>query len=148
MADRCMPYWTIRHVEIREAVPGQKFTVFLLENDGEDARYFDLQRMLAEPGPQEIDLELDSYCIVSESEGVDYGGLAEVTMLPGRLALHFRPEAVEELELPSEEISLGIDPGIDVHELWAGMQRVLTYGNHLKVSAMRFIRPSEGEAAL
>ncbi|MFJ8129493.1 hypothetical protein [Streptomyces hydrogenans] len=139
MADRNVPYWTIRHVDIKEAVPGQTFTVFMLENDSEDARYFDLQCMLEEPGPQEIDLELDSYCIVSESEGVDYGGLAEVAMLPGRLVLQFRPEAVEELELPSEEIILGIDPDINVHELWAGMQKVLTYGNHLKVPSMRFM---------
>ncbi|WP_406858748.1 Imm10 family immunity protein [Streptomyces sp. HUAS MG47] len=139
MADRNMPYWIIRHVEIKEAVPGQTFTVFMLENDSKDARYFDLQRMLEEPGPQEIDLELDSYCIVSESEGVDYGGLAEVTMLPGRLVLQFRPEAVEELELPSDEIILGIAPDINVYELWAGMQKVLTYGNHLKVPNMRFM---------
>ncbi|MCM1949294.1 Imm10 family immunity protein [Streptomyces sp. G2] len=139
MADGNVPYWTIRHVEIKEAVPGQTFTVFMLEDDREDARYFDLQRMLEEPGPQEIDLELDSYCIVSESEGVDYGGLAEVTMLQGRLVLQFRPEAVEELELPSEEIILGIAPDINVHELWAGMQKVLTYGNRLKVPSMRFM---------
>ncbi|MFE3121848.1 Imm10 family immunity protein [Streptomyces hydrogenans] len=139
MVDGNVPYWTIHHVEIKEAVPGQTFTVFMLEGDKEDARYFDLQRMLEEPGPQEIDLELDSYCIVSESEGVDYGGLAEVTMLPGRLVLQFRPEAVEELELPSEEIILDIAPDINVHELWAGMQKVLTYGNHLKVPNMRFM---------
>ncbi|MFD6081758.1 Imm10 family immunity protein [Streptomyces hydrogenans] len=139
MVDGNVPYWTIRHVEIKEAVPGQTFTVFMLEDDREDARYFDLQRMLEEPGPQEIDLELDSYCIVSESEGVDYGGLAEVTMLQGRLVLQFRPEAVEELELPSEEIILGIAPDINVHELWAGMQKVLTYGNRLKVPSMRFM---------
>ncbi|MEU3606408.1 Imm10 family immunity protein [Streptomyces sp. NPDC035033] len=132
---------------MKEAVPGQTFTVFMLENDSEGARYFDLQRMLEEPGPQEIDLDLDSYCIVSESEGVDYGGLAEVTMLPGRLVLQFRPEAVEELELPSEEIVLGIDPDINVHELWAGMQKVLTYGNHLKVPSMRFMGSSESRAA-
>ncbi|MGW6562110.1 Imm10 family immunity protein [Streptomyces hydrogenans] len=139
MAERNMPYWTIRHVEIKEAVLGQTFTVFMLENDSEDARYFDLQRMLEEPGRQEIDLELDSYCIVSESEGVDYGGLAEVTMLPGQLVLQFRPEAVEELELPSDEITLDIAPDINVYELWAGMQKVLTYGNHLKVPSMRFM---------
>ncbi|MFE5509644.1 Imm10 family immunity protein [Streptomyces sp. NPDC056529] len=139
MAGRSVPYWTIRHVEIREAIPGRTFTVFMLEEDTEDARYFDLQRALEEPDSQEIDLEMDSYCIVSESEGVDYGGLAEVTMLPGRLVLRFRPEAVEELELPSEEITLAIDPGVDAHELWAGLQKVLTYGNRLKVPTMRLM---------
>lgn len=85
MAEPSVPYWTIRHLESGESVPGQTFTVFIAEGDGEDARYFDLQRMIEEPGQQEMDLELDSYCIVSEGDGVDFGGLEEATLLPGRL---------------------------------------------------------------
>lgn len=136
MADPCKPYWTIRHMEVGEAVTGQTFTVFIAEDDTEDAHYFDLQRMLEEPGQQEIDLELDSYCIVNESEGVDYGGLEEAALLPGRLLLRFRAKSMEELELPSEVIVLGIDPGIDISELRTGLKNVLTYGNSLKVPVL------------
>ncbi|GGW09159.1 hypothetical protein GCM10010264_38130 [Streptomyces globisporus] len=128
-----VPYWTIRHLESGESVPGQTFTVFISEGDREDARYFDLQRMIEEPDQQEIDLELDSYCIVSESDGVDYGGLEEVTLLPGWLILQFRSESAKELELPSQAITLGIAPGVDIGELRTGVKKVLTYGNPSKV---------------
>lgn len=53
MAEPGTPYWTIRHLESGESVPGQTFTVFIAEGDSEDARYFDLQRMIEEPGQQE-----------------------------------------------------------------------------------------------
>ncbi|MFI1221666.1 MULTISPECIES: Imm10 family immunity protein [unclassified Streptomyces] len=133
MAEPGVPYWTIRHLESGESVPGQTFTVFIAEGDSGEARYFDLQRMIEEPGQQEIDLELDSYCIVSEGDGVDYGGLEEATLLPGRLILQFRSESAEELELPSRVITLGIAPGIDIDELRTGLKRVLTYGAPSKV---------------
>ena len=110
--------------------------MFIAEDDTEDARYFDLQRMLDEPDQQQIDLELDSYCIVSESQGVDYGGLEEVTLLPDRLILRFRADSVDELELPSRVITLGIEPGIDAAELRTGLKKVLTYGNSLKVPVL------------
>ncbi|WP_371625575.1 Imm10 family immunity protein [Streptomyces sp. NBC_01116] len=133
MAEPSVPYWTIRHLESGESVPGQTFTVFIAEGDGEDARYFDLQRMIEEPGQQEMDLELDSYCIVSEGDGVDFGGLEEATLLPGRLILRFRSASAEELQLPSTVIALGIAPGVDIGELRAGLEKVLTYGNPSKV---------------
>ncbi|MFD4029176.1 Imm10 family immunity protein [Streptomyces sp. NPDC058637] len=136
MADPIVPYWTMRYLESGEAVPGHTFTVFIAEDDTEDARYFDLQRMIGEPGQQEIDLELDSYCIVSESDGVDYGGLEATTLLPGQLTLQFRADSVDELELPSRTITLGIDPDIDIDELRRGLKKVLTYGNSLKVPVM------------
>ncbi|WP_189947318.1 Imm10 family immunity protein [Streptomyces roseolus] len=119
-------------------IPGQTFTVYISEGVGEDGQYFDLQRMLEEPGRQEIDLELDSYCVVTGEEVVDYGSLEEVELLPERLTLIFREESIDELELPSNVITLGIDSKIDVDSLREGLKKVLTYGNPVKVPRMNF----------
>ncbi|MFD6202771.1 hypothetical protein ACWCQF_12585 [Streptomyces rubiginosohelvolus] len=131
MAEPDVSYWTIRHLESGESVPGQAFGVFIAEGDSEDARYFDLGCMIEEPRQQDRELELDSYCIVSES-----GGLEEAALLTDRLILRFRSESVEELELPSETITLPIAPGVDIGELRTGLKKVLTYGNPSKVPVM------------
>ncbi len=136
MAEPDASYWTIRHLESGESVPGHVFSVFIAEGDSEDARYFDLQCMLEEPRQQDRDLEFDSYCIVSESGGVDYGGLEEAALFPHRLILRFRSDSVEELELPSENITLAIAPGVDIGELRTGLRKVLVYGNPSKVPVM------------
>ncbi|XUZ28773.1 hypothetical protein ACQVDT_29460 [Streptomyces sp. RMIT01] len=131
------PQWVIRHVESGESVPGRVFTIYVAENEGsEDVRYFDLQCGLSEPTAQDVDLELDSYCIVNDAGGVQYGGLDEVTVLPDRLVLRFQDDAAEELELSSNVVTLGIDPAVDVEKIRAGFRRVLSYGNPHKVPNM------------
>ncbi|CAM5740083.1 hypothetical protein SMICM304S_11833 [Streptomyces microflavus] len=83
--------WVIRHVESGESIPGMVFTIYVAESDAsEDVRYFDLQCALGEPTAQDVDLELDSYCIVNDAGGVQFGGLDEVTMGPDGLVLRFR----------------------------------------------------------
>ncbi|WP_073948716.1 Imm10 family immunity protein [Streptomyces kebangsaanensis] len=138
MTEMTPPYWVIRYVESGESVPGGPFTVFIAENDDEDGHYFDLQCMPDEPSAQNIKLELDSYCIVSENGGVHYGGLKEVTLQPDRLVLQFLDDAVEELDLPSGVVELGIAPGIDIDEIRSGLRRVLSYGNPGKIPRMNF----------
>lgn len=129
--------WVIRHVESGESIPGLVFTIFVAESDAsEDVRYFDLQCGLSEPTAQDVDLELDSYCIVNDAGGVQYGGLDEVTLLPDGLVLSFQDDAVEELELFSRVVTLGIDPAIDFDEVRAGLRKVLSYGNPRKVPQM------------
>ncbi len=129
--------WVIRHVESGESIPGMVFTIYVAESDAsEDVRYFDLQCALYEPTAQDIDLELDSYCIVNDAGGVQYGGLDEVAMGPDGLVLSFRDDAVEELELSSRVVTLGIDSAIDVDEVRAGLRKVLSYGNPRKVPQM------------
>ncbi|MFF0059542.1 hypothetical protein ACFYRI_34685 [Streptomyces microflavus] len=129
--------WVIRHVESGESTPGMVFTIYVAESDAsEDVRYFDLQCALSEPTAQDVDLELDSYCIVNDAGGVQYGGLDEVAMGPDGLVLSFRDDAVEELELSSRVVTLGIDSAIDVDEVRAGLRKVLSYGNPRKVPQM------------
>ncbi|MFJ3578633.1 hypothetical protein [Streptomyces rubiginosohelvolus] len=131
------PQWVIRHVESGESIPGQVFSIYIAESEEtEDVRYFDFQCGLSEPTAQDVDLELDSYCIVNDAGGVQYGGLDEVAVLPDRLVLRFQDDAVEELELSSAAVTLGIDPAIDVEEIRAGLRKVLPYGNPLKVPNM------------
>ncbi|MFJ5734084.1 Imm10 family immunity protein [Streptomyces microflavus] len=136
MTDLTSPQWVIRFVESGESIPGETFTIFVAEDDSGDGRHFDLQCMLSEPSAQNVRLELDSYCIVNEAGGVHYGGLEEVSLLPENLILRFRDDAVEELELSSNVVTLGIDPTIDVEEVRAGLRKVLSYGNPHKVPNM------------
>ena len=137
MTDPAAPYWTIEYLESGESVPGGPFTVFISEGE-EDGRSLDLQCVPDEPDEQSVRLELDSYCVVSEGGGVHYGGLEAVALRPDRLLLRFTDEAVGELELPSQEVVLGIAPGIGVEELRAGLRKVLSYGNPEKVPTMSF----------
>ncbi|MFG2512765.1 hypothetical protein [Streptomyces sp. NPDC048584] len=138
MTEINLPYWVIRYVESGESVPGGPFTIFIAEDDNGDGRHLDLQCMPDEPSAQNVRLEMDSYCIVSEGEGVHYGGLKEVTLQPDRLVLRFLDDAVEELELPSDVVELGIAPGVDVDEIRSGLRRVLSYGNPGKIPRMNF----------
>ncbi|MFG3007424.1 Imm10 family immunity protein [Streptomyces calvus] len=129
------PYWEITTLVVGEEVPDITFSVFV--GDGDDAAangyYFDLQRFLNEqPDEQNVRNGTDSYCVVNESGGVHYGGLEEVSLLPGLLTLRFNDEAAEVLGLPSTIIPLGISSGVDLDQLRAGLHRVLTYGNPQK----------------
>lgn len=129
--------WVIRHVESGDSIPGMVFTIYVAESDAsEDVRYFDLQCALSEPTVQDVDLELDSYCIVNDAGGVQFGGLDAVTMGPDGLVLSFQDDAVEELELSSRVVTLGFDSAIDVDEVRAGLRKVLSYGNPRKVPQM------------
>lgn len=129
------PYWEIATLVVGEEVPGVTFSVFI--GDGDDAAangyYFDLQRFLSEqPDEQNVRNGTDTYCVMNESGGVQYGGLKGVSLLPGLLTLSFDDEAVKELGLPSNVIPLGIASAVDLAELRAGLHRVLTYGNSQK----------------
>ncbi|MEG3628640.1 Imm10 family immunity protein [Streptomyces poriticola] len=133
------PYWTIAALVVGEAVPGATFTVFI--GDGEDAEsdgyYFDFQRRLSdEVKEQDVRNETDSYCVVNESGGVYYGGLEEVSLLQDVLCLRFDDGAVEALGLPSNVVPLNIASGIDIHEMRAGLRRVMSYGNPAKIPSM------------
>lgn len=138
MTEMTTPYWVIRYVESGESVPGGPFTVFVAEDDNGDGHHLDLQCMPDEPSPQNVRLGLDSYCIVSESGGVQYGGLKEVALHPDRLVLQFMDDAVEELELPSGVVELGIAPGVDIDEIRSGLRKVLSYGNPGQIPRMNF----------
>ncbi|MFE1290592.1 hypothetical protein [Streptomyces sp. NPDC058751] len=133
---RLSPFWEIVTLTVREEVPGVTLSVFI--GDGNDAAengyYFDFHRFLEkQPDEQDVRNGTDSYCVTNESGGVHYGGLKRVSLLPGLLTLSFGDEAVEALGLPSNVIPLEIAPEVDLLELRAGLQRVLTYGNPQKL---------------
>ncbi|MCX4905277.1 Imm10 family immunity protein [Streptomyces sp. NBC_00878] len=114
---------------VEENVPDSCFTVGLAEDEYGEGRYLTFQCGLEEPGDQERTLGLDSYCILNETGGVDYGGVKEVSLVADKISFRFRPEAVEALELPSGEIALDVAPGCDIETLRFGLRRVLNYGN-------------------
>ncbi|MDX3321196.1 Imm10 family immunity protein [Streptomyces sp. ME03-5684b] len=135
------PYWEITTLSIREEVPGVTFSILIA--DGEDAVengfYFDIHRFLDEhPDEQNVRNGTDSYCVVNESSGVHYGGIVEVSLLPGLLTLTFNDKAPEVLGLPANTIPLGIAPEVNINDLQTNLRHVLTYGNPQKIPRLNF----------
>ncbi|GGZ66360.1 hypothetical protein GCM10010344_36140 [Streptomyces bluensis] len=107
--------------------------VGIAEDEHGEGGYFIFQCGLETLDEQAQSLELDSYCILNDAGGVQYGGLNEVSLYPGRVRFHFSPEAAVELELPEQEIELGLTSGVDIESLRGGLRRVLTYGKPAKI---------------
>ncbi|BBC29385.1 hypothetical protein SGFS_006790 [Streptomyces graminofaciens] len=121
--------WVVRKISIEENLPDSVFTVGLAEDEAGQGCYLVFQCGLEEPSEQNRRLGLDSYCILNESGGVDYGGVEEVSISQNRLTLRFREEAIEELELPNENIVLAFHSGSDMAGLRIGLGRILSYGD-------------------
>lgn len=76
---------------------------------------------------------MDSYCVLNESGGVDYGGVEEIVITAKELIIQFRQEAIEELELSTEIVTLQISMDVDMGSLRGGLNRVLSYGKPEKI---------------
>lgn len=123
------PEWLVGVVVVQENVPESCFLVGIAEDEYGDGHYLTFQSGLEEPGEQERELGLDSYCIVNETGGVHYGGLESVSLSTGQISFRFSSEAVEALSLPGQEITLSVASGSDLQSLRDGLRRVLSYGN-------------------
>ncbi|MGY3059463.1 hypothetical protein ACVWZD_003708 [Streptomyces sp. TE3672] len=133
--------WEVRTVTSSPNVPDDCFVVGLSEDIEESERCFIFQSRLSSPSAQARRLEMDSYCIVTESGDVNYGGLENVVITSESITLHFNEEAVEELSLFGRRVALGLAPEVDVPLLVSGLKKVLFYGNDEKYP--RFSDPSE-----
>ncbi|MER5645473.1 Imm10 family immunity protein [Streptosporangium sp. NPDC002524] len=84
-----------------------------------------------EPDEQEIDLGMDTYCVVREDQaGTTYGGVTRCELASGRLTLHFTAEAARELRVePVVRVDLRIDDG-GVELLRSSLREILLSGRH------------------
>ncbi|MBM7439280.1 hypothetical protein JOC24_002688 [Streptomyces sp. HB132] len=101
----------------------------LAEDNMGDGEYLIFQARLTEPSGQDRRLEMDSYCIIAKSGGVNYGGLEGVSVDTSEVILDFNEEAAEELSLECRRVVLGVAGEVDVSLLSSGLKRVLRYGN-------------------
>lgn len=84
-----------------------------------------------ETDEQEIELDMDTYCIVREDQtGTTYGGVTHCELDSGRLTLHFTAEAAKELNVePVVRIDLQIDDdGVEL--LRSSLREILLSGRH------------------
>ncbi|WP_327310497.1 Imm10 family immunity protein [Streptomyces sp. NBC_01243] len=121
--------WEVRTVTSSPNVPDDCFVVGISEDTEGSERYFIFQSRLSAPSAQARRLEMDSYCTVTESGDVNYGGLENVVITPASITLYFNEEAVEELSLSGRRVTLGLAPEVDVPLLVSGLRKVLFYGN-------------------
>jgi hypothetical protein len=83
---------------------------------------------LFEPDGQDVQLGMDTYCLVTPDQGTVYGGVREVVLRDGLLGV-VAPDSLEALRLgdPVIEASLAVDAEA-VEQLREGLRRILSYG--------------------
>jgi hypothetical protein len=64
------------------------------------------------PSQQDIDLEQDTYCLVTETQGTAYGCVEELAIEGDVLRLVLRPDSLDDLDLDetSIEVQLAVSP--------------------------------------
>ena len=95
---------------------------------------------VGDPGPQEVGLGLDTYCLVREDQaGTFYGGVEQVDLQRDSLAMRFRPNAARELKVVEHaRWTLAVsDP--DYELLVHGLRRVFRFGREDQHPVLRGI---------
>jgi hypothetical protein len=76
--------------------------VVLTDDRGGEGHTLELQRSLAEPDEQDIELGMDTYCLVVDLGATVYGGVQRWTLIAGELRLELEPWAARELGVDAE----------------------------------------------
>ncbi|MGV9386877.1 Imm10 family immunity protein [Nonomuraea sp. NPDC003707] len=99
--------------------------------EGEDGAGMVLLFMcgLFEPDEQDIELGMDTYCLVTAGQGTAYGVVEEVTLRERLLRVKVAADSLDALGLDDHEIeaSLAVEDDV-IDQLRDGLLRVLTYG--------------------
>ncbi|MFD6550624.1 Imm10 family immunity protein [Streptomyces sp. NPDC058398] len=121
-------------LNIREIHQGEEYktyTLALFTSWEDDMRGFELQRNLRESGdPRAPRPPFNSYCVVNERHKTSFGGVTEVALEGDVLKIKFSEQAKEELDLPTDEVSLVLNnlENDEIENLKAGLARVFSYG--------------------
>ena len=87
------------------------------------------QASIEEPDEQDVDLGMDTYCLVTEQQGTSYGCVQELTIDGDRLRLLLREGAWEDLGLPDSAIEVRL--AVDTHaidQLRESLRQIMSYG--------------------
>jgi hypothetical protein len=87
------------------------------------------QASVEEPDEQDVDLGMDTYCLVTEQQGTAYGCVQKLTIDGDRLRMLLRDDALEDLGLPdiAIEVRLAVDTDA-IDQLREKLQQILSYG--------------------
>ncbi|MFH8881979.1 Imm10 family immunity protein [Streptomyces californicus] len=99
--------------------------------ESDDEEGFSLHFMCdrEEPGPQEVSLGMDTYCLVTPDQNTAYGCVRAVEFDRGLLRVMLDPAALDELELEDDVIEVVLQaPADEVARLRTVLPRVLEYG--------------------
>ncbi|WP_331725312.1 Imm10 family immunity protein [Streptomyces zaomyceticus] len=98
-------------------------------DDAGTRRSFSIQRSTYEPDEQEVQSGMDSYNVSNEQGFTLYGCLRRVRLSGTLLALEFKSEDAEILEIPTVvEVDLR-DSGVDIVNLSTKLSEILNWGS-------------------
>ncbi|APE26678.1 Imm10 family immunity protein [Streptomyces venezuelae] len=125
-----MTYRFTARAATTEIDPDGYFTEAALA-EGEDGSGFILMFMAGEeePDAQDVELGMDTHCLVTAGQGTAYGCVREAVLDGNVLRISLDPEALESLRLDEGEIEAVIEaPTEDVARFREVLAQVLTYG--------------------
>jgi hypothetical protein len=121
---------TVTTVTAGENADDQVFTLGLAESADGSGGHLIVQTSLHAPTSQDTATGMDTYCVMDDEGGVQYGGISRVELTDARLTIRFAEDAAEELSVDDGELSLDLDLDADATaRLRDGLRRALTYGN-------------------
>ena len=117
-------------VLVEDNVLDRVFTLGLAESSHDSSRHLVVQISLDAPTTQDISTGMDTYCIMDDLGGIQYGGVRRVELDKTTLHINFTEEAADELTLLGRNLVLELQIGArDLDRLRYGARRVFTYGN-------------------
>jgi hypothetical protein len=125
------PTWrTVTTVTAGENPDDQVFTLGIAENADGMGGHLIVQISLQPPTEQDIATGMDTYCVMDDHGGVQYGGIEHVEFADTQLTIRFTEDAADELSVDDSELQLELDlDEEDAARLRDGLRRTLTYGN-------------------
>lgn len=82
-----------------------------------------------EPDDQDVELGLDTHCLVTADQGTAYGCVREAVLTGGALRMSLDPSSLDELGLEDAEIEAVLEaPAEDVARFREVLARILAYG--------------------
>ncbi|WP_063780645.1 Imm10 family immunity protein [Nonomuraea sp. SBT364] len=97
-------------------------------DDGEGMELI-FQCGLSEPGEDDAESEMDSYCVVTAGQAASYGAVTEITLHGGVLRVVLAAHALEDLGLDDPEVEAFLDVGDEaVDRLRSALRRIMAYG--------------------
>jgi len=125
------PTWrTVTTVTTGENPDDQVFSLGIAENADGMGGHLIVQISLRPPTEQDTAAAMDTYCVMDDTGGVQYGGIEHVELADTRLTIRFSEDAAEELSVDDGVLQLELDLGEeDVARLRDGLRRTLTYGD-------------------
>lgn len=87
------------------------------------------QCKLGPPDAQDLALEMDTYCVVTEDQACVYGGVIEVAMCDRGLRLVLDAQAARELDLDDSVVEVDlVVAAAAIEQLRGGLRRIFAYG--------------------